>query len=665
MPHRNPRFARRPGFPALTRGFAGVLAAIAAWPGAAEGQVRSPIPRDSVTGTAHALYRWKHADGSEPLYRSIVDLGEGPKLEDLHIRFSDLGPGLSRMTDSADLRMTSWGGEPSSGLVLDVGKDGVYDSTVRYRRFQYFNQIRTFANPAANFAGPSQQWADVERGLFDLEVDVRKRSDIRPFIRWSRDVGEGTEHQNFVETANEYTVATRSKFRTSTVAGGARLRFSGWTATLEAGGSVFSDDGTAAFSGQSSGNRTAPVFGNSLRLRNLDRNVSVEGRDRFARAQLEIRPLPGLTAYGRFAFSQPSIEARSAESAEGTFVDFATVTFFPGLATSTASFSDRPRPSGAVGVEYRPGSRVRIVQNIAFDRLHVSGNGVTERTFTGSLPGATVETGLKRIESRRTESTTRAVFSIDRRWTVDGAVTHVRADALSAGSALFDPGQRDLRRTTGRAGIGARPTESMEIRADFEIQRGREIFFRTDSQDVERLVLRWRYDVTGTVTATVFGSIWDHTGRSEDIGIDQDRHVYGADITWTPRLRWIDAVQASYERLSFSSDIGILVPQTLQPDVSRYRERGHTAALAVMTPVYGILEAYAGGTLFVTTDEDVHAGARTKPTRYYRTEAGFAFPIREGLHWTGGWGYVAYNDPSVLEEHFRTHLVTSGFRYDF
>ena len=74
----------------------------------------APAGEGWLQGSMEVGYRWvPNIDGNFNAYRSVVNLGEGPKLLDAD--FSILNSS-KRLFDRADVHATSWGGDPYNTL---------------------------------------------------------------------------------------------------------------------------------------------------------------------------------------------------------------------------------------------------------------------------------------------------------------------------------------------------------------------------------------------------------------------------------------------------------------------------------------------------------------------------------------------------------------------
>ncbi len=107
----------------------------------------SPVPSTEpvLTGWIDLGYRWgTGVGGSFDTYRSIINLGAGPKL--LGTDFTLTDP-KHRWFDTIQVRADSWGDEPSSSVHLEAKKSGSYDFNADYRDFAYFNFLPSYADP--------------------------------------------------------------------------------------------------------------------------------------------------------------------------------------------------------------------------------------------------------------------------------------------------------------------------------------------------------------------------------------------------------------------------------------------------------------------------------------------------------------------------------------
>ena len=232
-----------------------------------------------TTGTLDVGYRWNVGlRGSEDLYRSLVNLGEGPRLLGANLTMSSpLGAG--KYVDRLQLNASAWGGDPYNTLRLFAEKSGAYQFSFDYRNVDYFNFIPTFANPLLRqgiFLG--QHSFDSTRRTMDFDLTLRPGATVSPFIAYSRNSGFGPGVTTFTADENEFAVTNQLRDTSDYYRGGVHFNWSRMNLTLEQGFLTFKDDQRIyQTSGTNTGNRTTPVLGQNVVLGQLDENYHSRG----------------------------------------------------------------------------------------------------------------------------------------------------------------------------------------------------------------------------------------------------------------------------------------------------------------------------------------------------------------------------------------------------
>src|ERR1035438_6713381 len=185
----------------------------------------SPVPATGeqwITGSVDLGYRWVGEAGNLPTYRSIVNLGSGPKLTGLDFTITDP---KHRLFDRIDARANAWGGDPYNTAHIDVSKRGLYELRGDYRNIAYFNAMPSFANPLAP-RGFDEQSFDIRRrsGYLDLQLFPGKH--IVPYLVFERNSGYGQGVETWVQDSND-SLAVPMLLRDSTnnYRGGLRFEF--------------------------------------------------------------------------------------------------------------------------------------------------------------------------------------------------------------------------------------------------------------------------------------------------------------------------------------------------------------------------------------------------------------------------------------------------------
>jgi hypothetical protein len=135
-------------------------------------------------------------------------------------------------------------------------------------------------------------------------------------------------------------------------------------------------------------------------------------------------------------------------------------------------------------------------------------------------------------------------------------------------------------------------------------------------------------------------------------------HQESLSFYWSPRNSKMFDIQGSYTRGDLVSNIGILDPGTLSPQVSRYVDDSHTGtALLDLAWPHGkrfTPKLSVGGSFFISSG--------SRPTSYYQPVVKLWVPLGKHVTWFSNWEYYGYGEAFYLYEGFRTNLVTTGLR---
>ena len=146
-----------------------------------------------VSGTADLVYRWVgDVGGNFNAYRSVVNLGSGPKLSTVDLTIQDPS---KRLFDRAEVRGEGWGGDPYNGARASVEKDGLYRFSFDYRNIAYYNFLPSYAL--------GQRASDTARRMSAFELELRPGRRVVPYLAYARDAGIGGGITDFYSDANE------------------------------------------------------------------------------------------------------------------------------------------------------------------------------------------------------------------------------------------------------------------------------------------------------------------------------------------------------------------------------------------------------------------------------------------------------------------------------
>jgi len=366
-----------------------ILAAVAA-----SGQDVVPVVENPVRVKFDTGYRFvPDIRGDANTYRSIVNLGQGPKLFASDVAVTGW---KNRLFDRLDLSAEGWGGEPYTSLRVDFGRAGLYRVHGDYRNAAYFNFLPSFALDQRGF--------DIRRRMSNVEVQALPGRRFNPYVNYARDAGSGGGVTPFVANGNEYPVATTISDSTHHIRTGARLDLGKLHLTLEQGASVFRDGQRAAAAGRQTGNRATALLGRTLLLDALDQIYSVRGGNVFSQGILAAAPASWIQVNAQFIYARPKSNVSYTERARGLFYLGGT-RFADGIESLLIAESKLPRTAGTGSIELRPHGKVRVTQSFMTDRFHTSSiqrltvNYHREQTevFVDPVPGVTLRGGHRLI----------------------------------------------------------------------------------------------------------------------------------------------------------------------------------------------------------------------------------------------------------------------------
>ena len=363
-----PPAAQAPAAPPAT---APAFAATAPAPAATEEKTESPVPapvENWLTGSVDFGYRWVTAAGNFQAYRSVVNLGQGPKLTGMD--FTILDP-KKRLFDRLDARAYGWGGDPYSLAHVNARKQGIYDFSFDYRNIAYFNALPSYSNPLAP-AGFNEQAFDTRRRNTSFSLDLRPGKQIIPYLAFDRNSGYGHGIDTWVQDSNdEFAVPTLLRDSTNNYRGGIRFEWCNCLhVTLEVGGTTFKDDALASASGTNYGDRTTSLLGQTLVLNSLQQAYGIRGSSIYSKVLATASPFSWLNLYGQFLFSEPKTTVNYSDSATGNFAMLSSLLFYSGQQNLGTGAANQPHTSGNAGFELRPFRRLRIVESWMTDRYH-------------------------------------------------------------------------------------------------------------------------------------------------------------------------------------------------------------------------------------------------------------------------------------------------------
>ncbi len=626
----------------------------------------SPVPATEswLIGSIDVGYRGLTGiGGSADTYRSLVNLGSGPKLLGTELALVDP---KKRLFDQAHVRAYGWGGEPYSTFHLDARKSKLYEFNADYRDIVYYNNLPSYADPLLGRGiALDEQSFDTRRRLASFELDLLPGHWVIPYLAYSRDSGSGTGVTTFVTDADQFPVPNRLRDVTDLYRGGVRIELRRFHATLEQGGTTFSDDQSVYWSGAAPnfGNVVTPTLGQTLDLTNLLGAYGIRGTSVYSKALLTASAASWLDLYGQFLYSQPDSTIHYQQQATGNLLLQSQLLFYNAEQFLVSGAAKLPHTSGSLGAEIRPFRRVRIVQSWLTDRMHDSGSESTAQTLT-SL-GFTSQMSALLASSLATNYSQEEIdvfYDLTSRLTLRGGYRYVWAnanDVVLPPEGLAGLERSSLRRNTGIGGVTFHASQKMSLSGDVEGASSSGAYFRTSFYNYERVRARARYQLLTTLNLSADFTLLNNQNPTHGINFDYLSHQESLALMWSPAGGKTWDFEGAYTRSTERSNFNYLEPETLTADSSLYRDNEHTltALFHVNLPAASGLafKLTAGGSFFISSG--------SRPSSYYQPMGKLSLPLGKKITCFAEWRYYGYGEAFYLYEGFHAHLVTVGLRW--
>lgn len=618
-----------------------------------------PVAESWIQGSLDLGYRWRtDVGGSANTYRSVVDLGSGPKF--LSTDFTITDP-KARAFDRIDVRAYNFGDDPYATLHVSARKTGVYDLSADYHNIAYFNNLPSYADPLlARGIVLNEQALDIHRRFASFQIELRPGHRVVPYFAYERDSGYGSGVTSFVADSNEYAVPTRLQDRTNNYRGGVHFELRRFHATLEQGGTMFDDDQKVFYGSDvpNPGNRNTPFLGQTLSLSSLSQVYGITGTSMYSKGLFTGNPFSWLDLYGQYLYSRPDTSVRYQQSATGNLALTSQALFYNGQQYLLSSAATLPHTSGSFGVEARPLRRLRVIQFWLTDRLDESGSASAQQALTpGTLPQPADQLLASSLVTNYNQEQIDVLFELTARLTLHGGYRYVWGDAQDvilplAGLAGLEHGK--LRRNVALGGFSVHAGRKLSVTADVEGASSSDTYFRTSLHDYRNLRARTRYQVSPSLNIAFDLNLLSNQNPTPGIHYDYLAHHESLSFQWAPAnaKRW--NIQGGYTRSTVRSDVSYLAPQDLGSERSFYRDNAHQVT-AILDAAVRAAKLSLGGSFFISSG--------SRPTNYYQPLARLSIPVRSKLAWVSEWRYYGFGEAFYVYEGFRTHLVTTGLRF--
>ena len=624
----------------------------------------SPVPagENILSGSIDFGYRFLAGPGgSLDAYRSIVNLGAGPKLIGTDFTITDP---KHRFFDQIHVRAYNWGDEPYETLHFDMKKSGVYNFNADYRDFAYFNYLPSYADPLLGRGITlDEQSFDERRKLAAFSLDLLPQSRFVPYFAFDRDSNSGHGATAFVTDANEFPVPTLFDDATNLYRGGVRIELRRFHATLEEGGTTFADNQSVyQNSGTNPGNNSSLIFGQSVTLANLMAAYGITGSSMFSRGLFTASPASWIDLYGQFLYSEPQTTVHYTQTDAGNLYLQSQILFYTGQQYLLNSAAKLPHTTANAGIEIRPLKRVRITESWLTDRMHDNGSAGLNQVFTGISPSTSLATLLaSTLVNNYNQNEVDIYWNPISRLTLRGGYRYVWGDAnqvILPVAGLSNAVSGNLKRNVGIGGLTYRASQKLSLTAEAEAASSDGAYFRTSLYNYQKVRAQARYSALNSLTFSA-----DFTALKNQNPLAGTTYSFSsiqesASVMWNPKGGKNFDFLGTYTRYDLYADIGYLNPLDLSQQIDHYRERGNsaTALIDLICPKFGsnAPKFSAGGSFYVSSG--------SRPTSYFQPLARLSVPLGKHVNWFSEWRYYGYGETFYLYEGFRAHLVTTGLR---
>jgi hypothetical protein len=169
-------------------------------------------------------------------------------------------------------------------------------------------------------------------------------------------------------------------------------------------------------------------------------------------------------------------------------------------------------------------------------------------------------------------------------------------------------------------------------------------------QQYQKAHIRASYDLISSLHFAGDFNLLNNNNPDPNVKLDFSSKVESASLFWTPKGgKWANLL-LDYSRSAISSNILYLVPETLTPTPSIYKENAH-ALTAVVTVKWFTF----GGSLFTSSG--------SRPTQYYQPLARFSLPLNKHIRWNTEWRWYSMSEAFYAYEDFRSNQLMTSLRF--
>ena len=601
-------------------------------------------------------YRWQiNLKGSEDLYRTQVNLGEGPKLFGGTFFFVP-ADGDDKFFDRLELQMNNWGGEPYNTVRVRASKSGIYELNFLYQNISYFSSIPSFANPLFDSGSlESQHKHDNALRTFSLDMRFRPGKKITPFFAYQRSARRGLMRTTLAADWDEFVLESNLDLHSNDLRGGVIFHLPRFSLLLEQGARWYRDRTPFLSPEPQEGNSNKPIFGRDIFLDGYEGRRDIDtGAIPYTTASATYRPFDILSLKGRATYSMADIRSGFSETFSGNFFSFPGLrAFYSGADNRSDSRTTSPNILVDLSAELQPLEWLKVVERFRTHRFHTAGSTLSQLIFHDVDPVLQPGT-IDRLE---------LLVPFDSRMAMDLNIQELEGQFSLTPDLILRVGHRyesknlkledtfPWKRNVLVLGGSYHFSSRDRIAVDYELGRTDQPIFRTDPLDFTRLRIRGRYSPFESLEINGSLRLFDHD--NDVLSYTSRNRGYTLQFSYSPAVRLSFGGQWTHSDLD--TEIPYVVPQDFSIETFAFRERGNYGNMFISLGLPRNSRLNLG--------YSVWGNSGNFPVNYHQPFAKLEIPLGERLVAYGQWNYYGYNEKlNLYPQDYRAHLAVIGFR---
>jgi hypothetical protein len=721
----------------MLRVLAGLALGLALVAGTANAQQASPSPKETddktqtpstnngdsnytIVSSVEVGYRGLRVVGDLNKYQSDLNYKTGPRLFDssFFAKTSDGGP-----FDSFLVTSTGWGGDPNGNVRISVEKSDLYRFNGNYRRFKFFRNLNSIANPNYStqptnpITGEHSFDNRTQVGDFDLTI-LPKNEKIRFNVGFSPARNSGPAYTTWHMGGDDFMLLSNVKSSSNDYRVGADWKLGPFDFSFLQGFRRFKDDSSIDNSDLNLG--ANPSIASNFLLNSIQRTQPIRGDVNYTRFSGHTLVAKKLDITGRIIYSNATTDYTWTETATGrnfTYIRNQAPTPPNTLDLGQWTFvgdTKRPNTLADLGATLFATDKLRISNTFRVETFQINGGALYNGRFDMTKNGASslfTPTGYSHevTKYRKIQNTVEGDYEFNDRYSIRFGYRYgsrfierfVSGYNLAANNApAITPSMEEEENQTNVffGGITARPTNDWVLSFILEKGTADNVFTRTGNYNYTNIKARTRYDVSRTLRFNANFISKDNANPSEieeggvmisleDFGVKVKSRIFSTSVDWTANSKV--SFNAGYTYNWQNSDAII---KYAFGSAGNAAIRGHSLYFirnnffyvdTVVQPfrrvsfygAYRINKDTGQGDRISMPAQGLGLLVTSYPMSYQSPEARMAIRINRRLDWNLGYQYFNYNESdririespfaSVRPQNYHAHLPYMSLRLYF